>query len=98
MANEVAATEARTIIIVQRYRWPNELWLAGWSRARPHLIVPGPARHERRVMLGTQPQPVVLTRLGFTQCLPPFFHQVLGSIFFYFTKKRIYICTIYIQY
>jgi hypothetical protein len=29
MANEVAATEARTIIIVRRYRWPNELCLTG---------------------------------------------------------------------
>jgi hypothetical protein len=28
MANEVAATEARTIIIVRRYRWPNVSCLA----------------------------------------------------------------------
>jgi hypothetical protein len=35
MTNEVAATEARTIIIVWRYRWPNGSCVAGWSRARP---------------------------------------------------------------
>jgi hypothetical protein len=28
MANEVVATEARTIIIVRRYRWPNGSCLA----------------------------------------------------------------------
>jgi hypothetical protein len=35
MANEVVATKARTIIIVRRYRWPNGLYLASWSEARP---------------------------------------------------------------
>jgi hypothetical protein len=35
MANEVAATEARTIIIVRRYRWSNGLFLAGRLGARP---------------------------------------------------------------
>jgi hypothetical protein len=34
MTNEVAATEARTIIIVRRYRWSNVSCLAGWSGAR----------------------------------------------------------------
>jgi hypothetical protein len=44
MANEVAPNEARTIIIVRGYRWPNQDTI--------HLIVPGPARHERRAVLG----------------------------------------------
>jgi hypothetical protein len=35
MMNEVAATEARTIIIVWRYRWPNGPCLVGWFGARP---------------------------------------------------------------
>ena len=35
MANEVVSTEAMTIIIVQRYRWPNGLCLAGRHGARP---------------------------------------------------------------
>jgi hypothetical protein len=35
MANEVVATEARTITIVQRYRWSNELCLASRFEARP---------------------------------------------------------------
>jgi hypothetical protein len=35
MTNEVAATEARTIIIVQRYRWPNGLCLTGRTWASP---------------------------------------------------------------
>jgi hypothetical protein len=35
MANEVAAIEARTIIIVRRYRYPNELCLAGQPETRP---------------------------------------------------------------
>ena len=35
MANEVATTEARTIIIVRRYRWPNESCLVVHPRARP---------------------------------------------------------------
>jgi hypothetical protein len=35
MTNEVVATEARTIIIVQRYRWSNESCLASRSEARP---------------------------------------------------------------
>jgi hypothetical protein len=35
MANEVAATGARTIIIVRRYRWSNEPCLAGRPEARP---------------------------------------------------------------
>jgi hypothetical protein len=35
MTNEVAATEARTIIIVWRYRWPNRPCLAGRLEARP---------------------------------------------------------------
>jgi hypothetical protein len=34
MANEVAANEARTIIIVRRYRWPNEFCLEGRPEAR----------------------------------------------------------------
>jgi hypothetical protein len=33
MSNEVVATEARTIIIVQRYRWPNEPCLASQPEA-----------------------------------------------------------------
>jgi hypothetical protein len=35
MANEVTITEPKTIIIVQRYRWSNELCLTGRSWARP---------------------------------------------------------------
>jgi hypothetical protein len=35
MVNEVVATEARTIIIVRRYRWPNGSCLASRSEARP---------------------------------------------------------------
>jgi hypothetical protein len=35
MANEVAATETRTIIIVRRYRWPNEPFLVDRSETRP---------------------------------------------------------------
>jgi hypothetical protein len=35
MTNEVAATEARTIIIVRRYRWPNGSCLTGRAEARP---------------------------------------------------------------
>jgi hypothetical protein len=35
MANEVAATEARTIIIVWRYRWPYGSCLVGRPEARP---------------------------------------------------------------
>jgi hypothetical protein len=34
MANEVVATEARTIIIVRRYRWPNGSCLASWPEER----------------------------------------------------------------
>jgi hypothetical protein len=34
MANEVVETEARTIIIVRRYRWPNGLCLASRPEAR----------------------------------------------------------------
>jgi hypothetical protein len=33
MTNEVATIEARTIIIVWRYRWPNGLCLTAWSGA-----------------------------------------------------------------
>jgi hypothetical protein len=61
----------------------SRVWRA--ARGMTLLIVPGPARHERRAVLGLQPWPIVLTRLG-------------TIIFFYFTKNRIYICTIYIQY
>jgi hypothetical protein len=35
LANKVMATEARTIIIVRRYRWPNGPCLAGRPEARP---------------------------------------------------------------
>jgi hypothetical protein len=35
MANEVATTEVRTIIIVWRYRWLNEPCLTGQPDARP---------------------------------------------------------------
>jgi hypothetical protein len=35
MANDVVATEARTIIIVRRYRWSNGLCLASRPEARP---------------------------------------------------------------
>jgi hypothetical protein len=35
MVNEVVATEARTIIIVRRYRWPNGSCLVSRSEARP---------------------------------------------------------------
>jgi hypothetical protein len=35
MANEVSATQAKTIIIVQMYRWPNEPCLVGRLEARP---------------------------------------------------------------
>jgi hypothetical protein len=35
MANEVVVTEARTIIIVQRYRLPNGSCLASRPEARP---------------------------------------------------------------
>jgi hypothetical protein len=35
MANEVVANEARTIIIVRRYRWPNGPCLTSRSEARP---------------------------------------------------------------
>jgi hypothetical protein len=35
IVNEVAATEARTIIIVRMYRWPNRLCMVGRPRARP---------------------------------------------------------------
>jgi hypothetical protein len=35
MANEVVATEARTIIIVRRYRWPNGPCLPSQPEARP---------------------------------------------------------------
>jgi type II secretory pathway component PulJ len=35
IANEVVATEARTIIIVQRYRWLNGSCLANRPEARP---------------------------------------------------------------
>jgi hypothetical protein len=35
MTNEVVATEAGTIIIVRRYRWPNESCLASRPEARP---------------------------------------------------------------
>jgi hypothetical protein len=34
----------------------------GPARDTTHLIVPGPARHERRSVLGPQPRPVVLVR------------------------------------
>jgi hypothetical protein len=34
MVNEVVVTEARTIIIVQRYRWPNGPCLASRLEAR----------------------------------------------------------------
>jgi hypothetical protein len=35
MANEVMPTEARTISIVRKYRWPNEPCLASRLEARP---------------------------------------------------------------
>jgi hypothetical protein len=35
MANEVAATEVMTIIIVWRYKWSNESCLADQPEARP---------------------------------------------------------------
>jgi hypothetical protein len=35
MANKVSTTEARTIIIVWRYRWPNGSCLEGQLEARP---------------------------------------------------------------
>jgi hypothetical protein len=35
MANEVVATEAMTIIIVRRYKWPNESCLASRPEAQP---------------------------------------------------------------
>jgi hypothetical protein len=35
MTNEMVATEARTIIIVRRYRWPNRSCLASGAEARP---------------------------------------------------------------
>jgi hypothetical protein len=35
MVNEVVATEARTIIIVRRYRWSNRPCLASRHEARP---------------------------------------------------------------
>jgi hypothetical protein len=35
MANEVATTEAKTIITVWRYRWPNGSCLVAWPGARP---------------------------------------------------------------
>jgi hypothetical protein len=35
MANKVVATAARTIIIMWRYRWPNELCLANRPETRP---------------------------------------------------------------
>jgi hypothetical protein len=35
MANEVAATETRTIIIVRGYRWQNETCLTGRTEAQP---------------------------------------------------------------
>jgi hypothetical protein len=35
MTNEVAATEARTIIIVRKYRWSNGSYLASRLEARP---------------------------------------------------------------
>jgi hypothetical protein len=35
MANEVVATEAGTIIIVRRYRWPKGLYLPSRPEARP---------------------------------------------------------------
>jgi hypothetical protein len=34
-ANEVVATEASTIVIVWRYRWPNGLCLASRPESRP---------------------------------------------------------------
>jgi hypothetical protein len=34
MTNEVVATEARTIIIVHKYRWSNGSCLASWPEAR----------------------------------------------------------------
>jgi hypothetical protein len=34
MENEMVTTEAKTIIIVQRYKWPNESCLEGWPEAR----------------------------------------------------------------
>jgi hypothetical protein len=48
-----------------------------------YLIVSGPARHERRNVLGPLPRLVVLARPD-------------TIIYFYFTKNRIYICIIYI--
>jgi hypothetical protein len=35
MTNKVVTTEARAIIIVRRYRWPNEACLASRPEARP---------------------------------------------------------------
>jgi hypothetical protein len=50
MANEVAATEARTIIIVWMLRWSNGP-SGRLDRGMTHLIVSGSARHEQRVVL-----------------------------------------------
>jgi hypothetical protein len=35
MSNEMVSTEARTIIIVRRYRWPNGPCLVSRPEARP---------------------------------------------------------------
>jgi hypothetical protein len=52
MANKVVVNEARTIIIVRRYRWPNAVSdETAWGTT--HLIVAWPTRHECRVVLGS---------------------------------------------
>jgi hypothetical protein len=56
----------------------------GLVRGTAHLIVPGPARHNHRVVFGPYPRTALLI------------HPT--RLYFLFYKTHIYMCTIYIQY
>jgi hypothetical protein len=84
MTNEVATTEAMTIIIVRRYRWPNGSCLAAGPRHDPfNSAWASPARASCHSWAVASARSAGLTQ-----------HDYI----FYFTKNIIYICTIYIQY
>jgi hypothetical protein len=83
MANEVVTTEASTILSCGGIDGQmDHVWQT--DPRHDHLIVAGLARHERRVVLGPYPRPIVMDRPV--------------TIIFLFYKNRIYICTIYIKY
>jgi hypothetical protein len=84
MTNEVVANEARTIIIVRRYRWPNgHVWRAGPRHDPLNSVWANPAR-----------APCGAWAVASARSAGPARH----NHFFILQKNYIYIYTIYIQY